>query len=231
MQEKQQNTPQIDHFYRPEHPALIMRGQPLVIGFGHRAQNGKDTVVNHLVQKYAKSKLIVRRYAFADALKVEVFDWAQATGFLEVHFPDTFQCIGEPAIGGFYWNRPYSVAEKLIWVEQSKARLRSVLQKWGTEFRRAQDLDYWVKKTKARIAEEQPHVALLSDMRFPNEAVICDVTVNVVRQGYSIGTGHASETELDAWPYDHALTAAEGDLPGLKQQAEELFSRLLRERI
>jgi hypothetical protein len=46
---------------------------------------------------------------------------------------------------------------------------RVFLQWYGTEFRRSVNQDYWVNQVAEQIKEDQPDVALISDLRFMNE--------------------------------------------------------------
>lgn len=222
-----------DEFYRSAAREVEAKRNTVIIGFGHRARQGKDTVVEHLVKKYAERKLVVQRYSFAEALKVEVFDWLQATAFIEFTY-DGIIVPNRILPGGFYINRNYSRSEKVAYIEAHKVVLRPLLQKWGTDFRRSQDKNYWVEKLRAQIAADNPHAALISDMRFENEAEICDETVRVERVGYvetdpSIGQ-HISETAMNSYPYDHVLEAEDGNLAGLLYKAEEVFDKILAER-
>lgn len=51
-----------------------------------------------------------------------------------------------------------------------KAEYRPLLQRWGTEYRRAEDPNYWVKEwARRRALIDGPVVA--TDCRFPNEAL------------------------------------------------------------
>jgi transposase-like protein len=90
---------------------------------------------------------------------------------------------------------------------------RHLLQWWGTEYRRAQDPDYWVKKLVARVQADQPRFALIADVRFPiNELEICDIRVRMDRPGFEIADGqhHISEELLDALPdsgWHHILSS------------------------
>jgi len=104
---------------------------------------------------------------------------------------------------------------------------RTLLQWWGTEFRRAQDPDYWVKKTMARISEENPEVALISDLRFPNEVegirAAGGYVVRVDRVGYvSDVPEHVSEKALDGMSemdWDYVIKAPDGGLQVLCEEA------------
>lgn len=228
-----------DNFYRPD--MLGPRAKPLIIGFGHKARQGKDTVVAHLVQKFAESKLVVRRYAFADALKHE--------------FMSALLAIAGPTGRFFNPNSIAAIRTLESWAgvpEDHQMELdtictagkpRHLLQWWGGEFRRAglvpgapfalPDPNYWVRKVQQQIEQDRPAVALIADTRYPNEAAICDVTVRVERKGFKLaGTAatHPSETELDNYPYDFTISAEEGDVAGLCRQAEEVFAAILHER-
>lgn len=203
----------------------------VIVGLGHKARRGKDTVAAHLVRKYAETGLRVQRYSFATALKAEVFDWLQ--GFHAEHDllakfqPDSLYPHPSPALIG--WDD----SAKVQWVDSNKAAIRSLLQRWGTDFRRAHDADYWVNKTHAAIIADRPHVAVLSDMRFKNEAGICDVTIRVERKGFVLSEPgvaiHISEKELDDYPYDYEIEAEDGDVKGLCAKAEEVFDKILLE--
>jgi dephospho-CoA kinase len=96
--------------------------------------------------------------------------------------------------------------------------MRDVLQLWGTEIRRAQDPDYWVKKTlrAAIAAASQGESIYITDVRFPNEVLFAQALgFTVVRIEISPETqanrlavrdslpispdtlNHSSETALD----------------------------------
>ena len=209
----------------------------LIIGLGHRAQQGKDTAAEHIIKTFGPREegqwgkyfpLDIRRYAFADPLKEEVFDWIQATAFLFEHSEIFEQDVHEP-VGGFYTNINYSTKEKLAWIEAHKPQVRRALQIWGTEFRRKQDPDYWVKKTLKRIKEEAPQVALITDMRFPNEVAVVDVPLKVSRPGFDSGVPlHSSETELNDYPFEYILEAT--SLQELKDGAETIFVEILEDK-
>lgn len=208
------------------------RRKPFIIGLGHRAQQGKDTLAAYLIAVLGERPeatfgpyfpIDIRRYAFADELKVEVFDFAQAIALHEKIIPDGFH---EP-----FEHRIYSKEEKVAFINRNKksSELRGVLQWWGTEFRRAQDPDYWVKKTVTRINEEKPQVAVITDMRFPNETAACDVQINVVRPNFNTGVQlHASETELDHYPYPWTVVGE--SVEDLKKKGLDLVVGLLKKR-
>lgn len=220
-------------FHRPQ-PFVMPKRRPLVVGVGHEAQQGKDTLVNHLVETFGKREqgtwgktfpMDVLRYAFADPLKIEVFDFLQALSFANYH---DFISIGgrDFSIITIPYSKVFSREEKLVFINENKVVLRPLLQKFGTEYRRSQNHDYWVRETQIKIDYDLPQVALLSDMRFLNETEICDFTVRVVRKGFtSVAAGHVSEQELKDFPYDYVIEAE--SVEELKGKGELVFNHIL----
>ena len=84
-----------------------------------------------------------------------------------------------------------------------KFTYRSLMQWWGTEYRRAQDYNYWVKKTLDFCVGNE--VYIVSDLRFKNEAQgIRDAggyLIRVERPGRPqiSNADHPSEIDLDDW--------------------------------
>lgn len=95
-----------------------------------------------------------------------------------------------------------------------------LLQRVGTEVYRAKDPDIWTKATYWTIAEQQPKIAIVSDVRFPNEAqMIKDMGGTLIhcvrRTAYgqqfidpNRSAVHPSETALDGYKgWDHTIDA------------------------
>ena len=199
----------------------------LIVGFRGAAGSGKTTAVNHIVETFGKS-LDVRPYAFADALKIEVFDWLQELDFL---FEKGLVHSFVPSLPIPQWDIVHTDREKIAWVNDVKKVLRPFLQLHGTERRRAQDEDYWVDSLLERVAEDSPRVALIHDVRFPNEVWICHVTVEVRRNGQVIlsttESRHSSENALQNYTSDFVIQN-NTDLEGLKRHAIATFNDILR---
>lgn len=125
------------------------------------------------------------------------------------------------------------------------ANIRKALQYWGTEVRRNQDSEYWVKKciqSSYRQISEGKSV-YITDVRFPNEAdavlnafgnvVRIDVSDKVQQQRISSRDGitvskeakeHASETSLDE--YNDFNTRIDTDLLTPLEVAQNIVKKL-----
>lgn len=188
----------------------------VIFGFGYRARSGKDTAVAEIIKQRGLrwlhrpeeccvcentvDRYDIRRYAFADALKREANEAAVAAGGMQefLTLPNKRFVMGK----GYYKDFP-------DWVQYDPDALmddplcplgkqRTLLQWWGTEFRRNMDEDYWVRQLAHTIELEKPQFALITDMRFPNEMEFVKQygeTVRVDRAGLPPST-HASETAL-----------------------------------
>lgn len=200
----------------------------LVVGVCGAARAGKDTVVRHIVDTYGD--MGVARYAFADSLKLEIFEWLQglSVAYEAYGSAELMTKLPFPPHGAVF-----SEEGQLQWIERHKDELRKLLQVYGTQHRRTQNTDYWVDRALERIAHDSPRIALLSDTRFRNEVEICHVTVKVERTGDSgindptIGQ-HISERELAEFRPDYVISAASGDVDALKLQAERVFQEIVR---
>ena len=175
----------------------------VVLGFGFRARSGKDTAVAEIIKRrglltassdptgwdYEGERYDIRRYAFADALKREVNAAAiKAGGMKELIASGDF-----PA-----WVQ-YDPSAPMDDPLCPLGKQRPLLQFWGAEFRRAQDSDYWVRKLAQTIELEKPALALISDLRFPNEMQFVleyGEAVRVDRDSLPPAT-HISETALE----------------------------------
>jgi hypothetical protein len=229
---------------------------PLIIGFGYKARHGKDTAAQAILEmrshegRAAKMQQFkdtplgeafgrctsydIRIYKYATALKKEVTDEltrmmvksATADEHMDtakaVELANRELCLRHGAM--------YDPKAPMDDPDCPYGKQRHLLQLYGTEFRRAQDNDYWVKKLMAQIEEEKPEVALITDMRFLNEVKAIKerggFVCKIEREGYAlpVATQHASETELDNYDdWDTQTLVPEGALDQLKQSAVTLF--------
>ena len=122
---------------------------------------------------------------------------------------------------------------KLLDEEPLRSQIRPVLQVWGTDFRRGQDPEYWLKQAEARIdAATGPIV--FDDVRFLNEVemlrakgfliIKIDMRLDdVLRYAgssdneISASLHHRSEREWQSAQFDGVIPSRRGDVSGLLQ--------------
>jgi len=192
----------------------------LLIGLGSKAKNGKDTVAQAFKEALGNS---VRLYSFANELKTYckdhhaelLLDWQVANGTEEVPVSKEDPIYGYSAI----------------------------LQYYGTDIVRAKDPNHWVKALEHRIEVEQPEIAVITDVRFLNEATWIKenggTLIDVIRRKKD-GTrwldpnrdpNHISETALDEYlGWDYVLLAGDGEIEKLKSKALGVLHNVIRER-
>lgn len=197
-----------------------------LIGLSGRKQSGKDTVCNLIGALVGSDK--VARVAFADALKIEVYDWIEqgmpVEGIPEVVLLEAILiCYLEP--------QPLNATEeeKLLWVDRNKEKLRKLLQVWGTDYRRAISDTYWIHMCRNKVAakaSEGYRVIVVTDCRFPNEAeMVTDLGGDVVliaRPGLPSDDDHPSERSMGDYDnYAHGIVN-EGSIPDLKAKVDKM---------
>jgi hypothetical protein len=216
----------------------------LLIGFGYKARQGKNSAAIAVINA-ASLDTNVRQYAYADALKAEVTQAIRQAGSLEelvkrgCVYEDSGVCgCGEsmdrhsdPFLAGHAPTEIPRVIELPAWVTAESGKPRTLLQWWGTDYRRAQDPNYWVTQLTDTLKREQPDVALITDVRFPNE-----VDAIHALGGYAVKVtrttapdvkvhAHASENVLDGfngWDF----TIAADNLTELRKQAVAIYRQL-----
>ena len=153
----------------------------VVIAFGHRARSGKDTAANEIIKQRGlldpmattlggpQERYDIRKYGFADCLKREVTALARKAGGMEklfapeYCFPKKGYVVTLPEWVTYDPNRDMS--DPLC----PLGKQRKLLQWYGSDYRRADDDTYWIRQLERTIELEKPQIAILSDMRFPNE--------------------------------------------------------------
>ena len=149
------------------------------LGLAGAAGSGKDTVADYLVKRYGFIK-----YSFSDALYREV---AEAFQVDEDMLRDR-EKKDTPSPDLYLWtctSKEFQVVmlaelEKLgaQFPSEQSCSPRQILQWWGTEYRRAQDPDYWIKKAdewiydlwgSCQYPEQQPQFFVNTSVRFESE--------------------------------------------------------------
>ena len=124
-----------------------------VIGLSGYAGAGKDLVGALLAMRG------FQRIAFGDALKDEVAE---------------FICSGETAPTELSVGLQDALNSQFVTAEQVYEKptsdlVRSILQQWGTEYRRARDPQWWVRLANARLRKCVGQTVVITDARFQNE--------------------------------------------------------------
>jgi hypothetical protein len=192
----------------------------LVFGFGFKARHGKDTAVAAILEARG-NEYDMHRYAMADELKREVNDAAITAGGMK----ELFNKLPFPAEWAKYDPNP-DMSDPFC----PMGKQRHLLQIWGSEYRRAQNKDYWVTKVAEKIAYDKPEIALLSDVRFINEVNFCKEygeVIKVCRPDEPTLSGHISEEELESYTGWSATLVNDGTLADLKHNAVNCFDDLM----
>lgn len=205
----------------------------IVLALAGPKECGKDTVADFLVTHCGFVKL-----AFADALRAEVSD---AFGIEPLHLVRRetkehpmsalalAKCGSDGFVGRMIINHQESGGTGVLEAPRSP---RQIMQWWGTEYRRAQDPDYWTKQTGARISymmrERIAHRFVITDCRFDNEAdMVRQVhgghVWQVTRPGREVPAGsHVSETTGEAFKPE-AVIDNSGSLQELQERVLGTF--------
>jgi hypothetical protein len=177
----------------------------MLIGLSGKAGAGKDTFAFYLQQLFGFT-----RAAFADPLKAAA---AEVFGLSRDQLYDPVL----KSIPDQYWQRTP----------------RELLQKMGVGMREAIDRDVWVMATLRKLQALPLADWVVTDVRFPNEAIAIrhqgGYVVRVERPGAGLegeAGQHESETALDNWELFDAVVQNDGDVPALESKAAELFLRL-----
>lgn len=123
-----------------------------------------------------------------------------------------------------------------LYEKPTSYEVRRLLQWWGTDFRRAQDPDYWVKKGIEAAEERYADVILFTDTRFPNEVdaiidrngLVFNIAAAPRVREERIGKTpkHASEELANRLPYDMRIwnNGLEGEgVPAMVATAVQLI--------
>lgn len=166
----------------------------IVIGITGLIGSGKDVIAAYLHEAHGYEVL-----RFSHALKTEVAARLPRT-LLEM----IALVIGRDAEWMGRQRLPASLHDLIhqaLWNDRPPV-FRALLQEYGTEIRRADDPDYWVKRLWESV--NAPKIAI-PDVRFPNEYASirerAGYLVHVVRPGAE-RQSHASETSLDGFEFD-----------------------------
>ncbi len=167
----------------------------LIIGFSGKKGAGKDTLSSDIILHYTYYGRTATRYPFAGVLKEHCMRLFRLT---------RAQCYGteeeKNSLTTVQWDSLPFRRPRALRKHQEYLTAREVLQIYGTEIVRSMNPEAWVDATLAQIQEAVLDIALIPDVRFPNEArairAVGGKLVRLTRQPYP-DDGHASENALD----------------------------------
>ena len=213
----------------------------MIIGFAGKAASGKTTAAKHLqallgdkIQVLPMASMLrreveafLRQVGAADKVALLYGDQQDKLTHFEIDESRAkLQC---PAWDSF-------VAEHQDIQQRpgmTTLSVRRILQWWGTEYRRAQDPDYWTKAWEAALSElpdRNVHV-LVDDVRFHNEVGAVQrnggVLIRVERPGFNGANDHSSENSLDDFSGWNMILRNDGSLEQFLQKVESEILTLL----
>lgn len=208
----------------------------MIIGFAGKAASGKTTAAHYLAPLLKGEVLVI---PMAMVLRDEVEKFLRAID-AEPFVPLVYGCQDDK-LRIFYVDETKAVQYCPQWTSfidehadiqdrpgQSALSVRRILQWWGTEYRRAQDYDYWTKAWERKISGydlQKVHI-LVDDVRFMNELKtlrgLGARIIKIDRPGYAAGGNHASETSLDDYHDWCRVILNAGTLEEFRQQVEQL---------
>jgi hypothetical protein len=154
--------------------------QPRLIVSG-RLASGKDTIAEAVMSAIGHQD--AAQVSFASAIRKEV---DQILDVVRTHLRQqvapgccslTDAVADAAGIGGDEAARTAELAQAALDTNPAinsshrTPEMRLLLQEWGTDVRRAQDPDYWVKQSMLQVLEHlaADHAVYVTDARFPNE--------------------------------------------------------------
>ena len=213
----------------------------MILGFAGKAATGKTTAAHHLAPLLEKECTII---PMAMVLRDEVEAFLRAVG-AEEFVPLVYGCQNDK-VQVFYVDEQQALNQCPKWPHfisenqeiqnrpgQTAITVRRILQWWGTEYRRAQDPDYWTKAWGRKISQynvENMDI-LVDDVRFINELNVIkehgDLIVKIERPGFDGANNHASETSLDEYHDWDKVLLNDGTLDEFKEQVKQLAGQLI----
>lgn len=186
----------------------------MLIGFTGKAGSGKSTACQ-MVQDDLPD---VIRVNFKDGLVAE----------MKKNFPKLLQQLtyNEYIIDEDRYDRQCYDIDDLF--KYKPPMMRTLMQEYGTEVRRGDDPDYWIRQWKETVLTNQQFHIVCDDVRFLNEAkALKDLggILVMIKRDDTMDTGtHQSEVEMDQMVPDFVFNAVAGDHDGLRTQIRELYT-------
>jgi hypothetical protein len=214
----------------------------MVLGFAGKAQVGKTTCANFL-----RDGREFRTLSYAKGVKTECHAFLGELGvdFRREHLYGDYKQKEELLFLPEYWQALRLVPEFLEFVYLTNHddlgrpsltfKPRQLMQWWGTNYRRAQDVDYWVKLAmgSVRNAEAAGVDTVIDDVRFPSEVEAIQKeggkVCYLIRKARPeiAGAVHESETALDGYAGFDKYIVNNGTLDALCSRVTDWYDSLV----
>ncbi|MEA3363536.1 MAG: hypothetical protein U9Q61_09775 [Thermodesulfobacteriota bacterium] len=214
----------------------------MIIGFAGKAASGKTTAAKYLLERLSSNVVIL---PMALILREEVENFIRQVG-AEAYVPLVYG-DQDDKVRVFHIDEKSALEQCPVWVNfvtdnqdiqdqpgQSAVSVRRILQWWGTEYRRAQDHDYWTKAWEIKLQEydlAETHI-LVDDVRFVNELEIIKknggIFIKIERPGFDGANNHSSENSLDHYDSWDLVIENDGNLEQFKQKVDMRILPLLK---
>lgn len=196
-----------------------------IIGLVGFKRVGKSTAAEYLAEQYG-----YMRHNMKDALVADI----------KRNFPDLLREIA----GHSFREKPlFKTTEdfklgQIVQIDTSSPTIddlftikpplmRALLQNYGTQVRRGDDNNYWVKRWKETLPEGN---VVVDDVRFINEAqaIIANggTLIRITRPDITTGGEHVSETEHLDIQCIHTIETKEGDTDALYRELDRIVAEL-----
>lgn len=182
----------------------------MIVGVTGRAQHGKDTVGQRLVERFG-----FEQFGFASALK-ELALRVNPYVPLGHPYPTVFMQLTD-VVRDYGWERAKQTKE-----------VRRVLQELGTGVRDTVGQASWVRALSVELLEKRPSRAVITDLRFPNEADFIRESggwlLRVTRPDFNNGVdpSHPSEAAVAGLHVDFELVNS-GSIEQLHELVDDFF--------
>lgn len=212
----------------------------MIIGIAGKAATGKTTAAKQMLPLLDRETFII---PMAMVLRDEVDAFLRQVGAAE-SVPLVYGCQDDK-VRVFYVDAARALNSCDKWAHFIDAHseiqdrpgltaitVRRILQWWGTEYRRAQDHDYWTKAWGRKVEQydlDKCHI-LVDDVRFMNELNVIrqhgGILVKIERPGFDGANNHASETSLDDFSAWDRVIQNDGTLEEFKNKLVLLVREL-----
>ena len=178
----------------------------MLIGLVGYKGSGKTTACN-IIKKHLDD---VGQINFKDALIAEIKE----------KFPDLLGAIldnlNEECPPG---SRPHNLQDLFDW---KPPLVRTLMQNYGTDVRRKEDADYWVREWVENIRDHRTETILVDDIRFLNEAGTGQgddvILIRLERTDLEQTDTHQSETEQKEIECDYTITVGKDEHDKLERE-------------